>query len=198
MRTMKRLSLVAALIVAGCGAPAVQPVASFEPSVSARLEPSNTQTKAEKRALAWSSDARQIGIGWAFYKTPLAGATTHVYHSKARKQVLIVAFAGSSWIGKERVDADPTHAKIAGVLGTVQHGKNARLAYEAAVEAGLTRRDRMLGALLRPPIPRVPGLWVLHVDDPQVLINDSTGKPVLKAQSELERFLIREWFDPFL
>lgn len=192
---MRRALLPLVLVLAGCGSmPAL--TAQGEAPVQARLEPASTQAKADKKAGRWAPDARQVGVGWAFYKNPILGGTTHVYHSKAKKQVFIVAFAGTSWVSKERVDADPNHARIAWLLGAVRPGVPAKQAFQAAQAAGLSQRDVSIGALIRPPIPRVPGIWTFHVTQPEVFVNAENGKPLMSLASEMDRYLVPEWFDP--
>lgn len=193
---MRRAFLPMVLFLAGCGGSLPALTTGDEAQVASRLEPANTQAKADKKAAKWSADARQVGVGWAFYKNPILGGTTHVYHSKARKQVFIVAFAGTSWVSKERVDSDPNHARIAWLLGTVRSGVPAKQAFGAAQAAGLSERDVSIGALVRPPLPGVPGIWTFHVTKPEVFVNATTGKTLVSIAGQMEPYLVPEWFDP--
>lgn len=188
-----------ALVLAGCGTvgQATAPRTADEARPQALIEPSDSQAKADKKAHKWSEDARQVGVGYAFYRTTLLSGTTHVYHSKKLNQVYIVAFAGTSWLSKDRVDQDPKHAAIAHLLGTVKPtGVSAKAVYEEAKRSGLAEEKVTIGGLIQPRLPLVPGVWTFHVYKPQVFLNAKTGKPLLSIASQVEPYLVPEWFDP--
>lgn len=196
---MRRWIPVLTVLLAGCGlgsqVPNLTSTDSSRPE--ARMEPSDTQAKADKKAHKWAEDARQVGVGWAFYRTTLLSGTTHVYHSRKLNQVYIVAFAGTSWLSKDRVDADGKHAAIARLLGTVKPGgASAKAVYAEARQAGLAEEKVTIGGLIQPPLPLVPSLWTFHVYKPQVFLNAKTGKPLLSIASQVEPYLVPEWFDP--
>lgn len=196
---MRRWIPLLAVLVAGCGLGSQAPglTSADATSTRAQLEPSDSQAKADKKASKWATDARQVGVGYAFYRTTLLSGTTHVYHSKQLNQVFIVAFAGTSWLSKERVDQDGKHALIARLLGTVKpSGMAARQIYEEAKRAGLNEEKVTIGGLIQPPLPLVPSLWTFHVYKPQVFLNAKTGKPLLSIASQVDPYLVPEWFDP--
>lgn len=197
---MRRCIPLMALVLAGCGtvgqAPRLETADASRPQ--ALVEPSDSQAKADKKAHKWAEDARQVGVGYAFYRSTLLSGTTHVYHSKQLNQVYIVAFAGTSWISKDRVDQDGKHAAIARLLGTVKtSGASAKAVYEEAKRAGLGEEKVTIGGLIQPPLPLMPSLWTFHVYKPQVFLNAQTGKPLLSITSrQVSDYLVPEWFDP--
>lgn len=60
---------------------------------SVQLLPENTQLEAERLAHAWADDARQVYVGWGFWKVHVLGKTRHVYYSHSKRQTFTVEYS---------------------------------------------------------------------------------------------------------
>lgn len=152
-----------------------------ESAYRAELVPANTQDKAEQLAHAWAPDARQVYVGWGFWKISLLGRVRHVYYSKQKHQALQLEYSLTSFSLK-RTELDGTSFKDAFLVLRDAYDTgayNAKDCYAIARRAGYHPSKNSVGCLL--DLVLVGPVWAFLDDQsmtPTVVVKADSGEAI--------------------
>jgi hypothetical protein len=158
--------------------------------------PSSSQDKAEKVAHEWAPDARQIFVGYGYWKKPFISFVRHGYYSAKKDRALMLDFAVSKLALVHKSDEDgDNYRDAADALGDADdvYKYTAKLATEVAKANGYFPKKFHVGALLN--LAFYGPQWVFLNDEdwtPELLVNAKTGD-VTKTGPMMEaaKFLIK-------
>lgn len=156
-------------------------VEAADSGYSVQLVPGTSQERADKAAKKWAPDARQIFVGWGFWKRSWIGFVRHGYYSAQKDQALMLDFALSRWAMKKTEESGENYRDAAAVLQDVSDGYRykAKLACDIAKANGYVPAKLHVAALLNFGLYG-PG-WVFLDDrdwSPSLIVHAETGAVV--------------------
>lgn len=175
-------------------------VGPFDPledvGYGAQLLPIDTQLKADTRARDWASDAKQVYLGWGFWKSTLLAQTQHVYYSPAKKKKLKITFKLVSWKHETSEELAPKFGLANKLLkGTADvHSWNGKRSHQRARSSGYTPTGRNeVGVLIHPIVIGPLWVWLDNEDHqyPLMAVKAHSGEVV---RDGLEMAAIRYMF----
>ncbi len=165
-------------------------------SYATQLVPGATQFKADQIARKWSDDAKQVYIGWGFWKSTLLAQTQHFYYSPSKKKKLVITFKLISWKYTTTEEDAPNFGLANKVLkGAADiHSWDGRLAHSKARQSGYTPSGKNeVGVLIHPLVLGPMWVWLDNEDRqyPLMAVKAHSGAVV---RDGLEMMAIRYMF----
>jgi hypothetical protein len=148
----------------------------------AQLMPMDTQIRADNTARAWAKDAKQVYIGWGFWKTPMLGQNQHFYYSPSKKKKLIITYKLVTWKSEQKEEDAPNFDLAYKILkgAADAYNYNGTRAHSRAKQAGYTPTGRNEVGVLIHPIVLGPQWVFLDNEDhqyPLVAVDAHSGEP---------------------
>jgi hypothetical protein len=146
-----------------------------------QVVPRNSQEKADRIALEWASDARQLYTIWAYWKLPALSITRHAYYSPSKGKALKVEFTLSSLFSKSFEEPAEGFDQATLVLNEARdrHAIDVKEAHAIAKRMGYV--PNKYGAAVLLDIKTYGPLWVFAdmpsqtQGEPVMLVNAQTG-----------------------
>lgn len=146
-----------------------------------QLMPGTTQFQADMMAKQWSEDAKQVYVGWGFWKTSLLAQTQHYYYSDSKKKKYIITFKLVTWKKSTKEEDAPNFGLANKILKGAYdiHNYDGNQAHSRAKMGGYKPAGRNdVGVLIHPLV--LGPLWVWMDDEdkqyPMVAIKANSGE----------------------
>ncbi|MNR86918.1 hypothetical protein D3C72_177770 [compost metagenome] len=148
-------------------------------SFQIQVIPRSSQEKADRLALEWASDARQLYVIWAYWKLPALSITRHSYYSPSKGKALKVEFTLSSLFSKTFEEPADGFDQASLILNEARdrHAFGVKDAHAIAKRIGYT--PNKYGAAVLLDLKTHGPMWVF-ADMP----SQTQGEPVMLVNAE--------------